>query len=89
MNAPRRVERVDWTDLVILEIFDLHEAAGLSLSQVALRYGVSRSAIGSIIKRVRDDLARSEAAGPRAVSPGNRDGDLGRRWWARGQACAG
>lgn len=75
-------------DITILRILDMIERLGLSASDVGEVVGRSRSSVLGIVKRVRDDLAFSEAGpfapctGP-AVRVGNRDGDLPPRWWAR------
>jgi len=74
------------SDEVILQMLDLMERHGHSASEVAARFGITRSAVLGSLKRVRDDLAVSEAApyapgtGP-AVREGNRDGDLEPLWW--------
>ena len=72
------------TDRQMLDILDLIDGQGESMARVAERYDVSRSVIAGLLKRVRDDLAMSEAApGRRARRPENQDGALGRRWWAK------
>ena len=77
------------TDVQILDILDRCERQGQSMAEVAERYGMSRSAIAGVLKRVRDDLAVSETAPlPRgsvaAYWPENRDGGMPARWWEAG-----
>jgi hypothetical protein len=88
--APREA----MTDAQLLEALDLHEHCGWTGDQIAARFGTTRGAILGAFKRIRDDLAASEAAGfapgtGPAVRPGNRDGDLGPRWWVRKAARRG
>lgn len=76
-----------WTDQQILTMLDMMDGNGRSSGEVARAFGTSRSAICGVVARVRNDLAASEAAGfapgqGPAVRPENRDGALGRRWWA-------
>ena len=70
-----------WTDEQLLDILDRAERQGQSMAAIeALQ-----------LKRVRDDLAASEAAPVprgqvRAYWPENQDGALGPRWWEAGIA---
>lgn len=79
---------VAWTDEMMLRVLDATERQGQSAAEIGRAMGCSRSAVLGLLKRLRDDLAASEAApfapgqGP-AVRPGNRDGDLGPLWWKR------
>ena len=71
-------------DRAMLDILDRVEAQGMTNEMAGARYGMSRSAVASMVMRVRKDLADSEAApGPKAKRPENQDGALGRRWWER------
>lgn len=77
------------TDGQILDILDRVDRQGQSMAEVGARYGVSRSAIAGVLKRVRDDLTKSELAplprgSLRAYWPENQDGALGPRWWEAG-----
>lgn len=89
MSAPPAYD-----DEQLLTILDLIERCGLTATDVAARFGTSRGSILGSVKRIRDDLAKSEAAPfPRgqfpAIKRGNRDGDLGPLWWKRAAVARG
>ena len=57
--------------------------------QLSERYGVSRGAVAGVLKRIRDDLAKADAAPLRrgevaAYWPENLDGGMAPRWWDAG-----
>lgn len=84
----------EWTDAAMLDVLDRVERRGESMEVAGAAHGFSRSAVAGMLKRVRDDLARSEAAPlPRGAHPVNRPenmpGAMGARWWARGLARRG
>jgi hypothetical protein len=79
----RRLASEAWTDEDILTILDLVEGERLSMSVIAARLRVSRSAIAGIVHRVRTDLARVP---DRAAKRENCDGGMPRGWWKRGRA---
>lgn len=78
----------------MLDVLDRIEADGQTMAEVAARYGVSRSAVAGLLKRIRDDLKAADLAvlsvrdqrrwGTRpAQKPENRDGGMPARWWQR------
>lgn len=76
-------------DGMVLDILDRVERQGQSMAAVAKAYGLSRSSVAGLLKRVRDDLAESEALpAPRgqvlAYWPENKDGGMPARWWQAG-----
>ena len=73
----------------LLDILDRTERLGESMAEVGERYGISRSAVAGVLKRIRDDLAKACAAPLRrgdvaAARPANLDGGMAPRWWADG-----
>lgn len=73
-------------DGVVLDVLDCVERKGKTMAEAGLPHGLSRSAVAGLLKRVRDDLATSEAAPvPRgqvlAYWPENRNGGMPARWW--------
>ena len=80
-----------WTDEQLLDILDRAERQGQTMAEIGAHHAASRNAVAGILKRVRDDLAASEAAPVprgqvRAYWPENQDGALGPRWWEAGIA---
>lgn len=76
--------RVEWSDSEMLEALDMVDRAGLTgevaargLSELAGR-NFTRSSVLGKVNRIRSDCA-PDAPG---LSPGNRTGDMGARWWA-------
>ena len=68
--------RMEWTDAMILQALDMHERQGPAADLVGQRFGVSRSAVLGLIKRIRDaDVPCG------CVRPENRDGGMPARWW--------
>lgn len=76
-------------DGVILDVLDRVEREGQSMAAAGGVHGLSRSSVAGLLKRVRDDLAKSEAAPlprgqVRAYWPENKDGGMPARWWQAG-----
>lgn len=69
-----------WTDMQILDVLDLMDVHGWTGTQVAERYGVSRSAIIGLRHRVLTDLRKSEI-GAHPCRPENSDGGMPHGWW--------
>jgi hypothetical protein len=75
------------SDEDMLEILDRIEGRGMSYAEAGAPYGLTRSAVASIVRRVLGDLALSEV-GSAVRRAENRDGALGRRWWAQVRGVA-
>lgn len=67
----------DERDLTILYLKDVQ---GMTLSAIAQRFHISRSAVARVIKRVRDTYA----APCTCRKAENRDGGMAERWWRNG-----
>lgn len=75
----------DLTDMQILEMMHLMDHCGLTGTDVARRYGRSRSAILGLRFRILRDLEASER-GAQARKPENRDGGMPPGWWRKRRA---
>jgi predicted DNA-binding protein YlxM (UPF0122 family) len=71
----------------MLQALHLAERQGLSMGALGRHFGVTRSAVAGVLKRVRDDLERSNADGPFAVKPENRECGMPDLWWMAGLAA--
>lgn len=79
------------SDAEILEVLDIVERQGQTMAEAGRVLGMTRSGVAGLLKRVRDDLAESEAAPVLrgqvpAYWPENRDGGMPARWWEAGLA---
>lgn len=77
------------SDGMALDILDRVERQGQTMSEAGTAHGLSRDSVAGLLRRVRDDLAASEAAPflpgtGAAVKPDSRDGGMPVRWWEAG-----
>jgi transposase len=77
MAGPTKTRRDDIRDL---EILHKAEVDGLVYAQIGQRYGMTRSAVGGLIKRFRD---AADDVPCRCRKLENRDGGMPARWWAK------
>lgn len=70
------------TDLQLLDMLDRMDRLGESAAKVAEAFGVTRSSICGLRRRVTRDYEAS-VAGSVIVKLENMDGHLGPRWWAK------
>jgi hypothetical protein len=79
-------------DGVVLDVLDRVLGRGQSYAEAGAPHGMTRSAVGGMMKRVRDDADIAEGLPiprgfKRAFLPENMDGGMPARWWEAGLAA--
>ncbi|PTX36568.1 hypothetical protein IQ03_05295 [Gemmobacter caeni] len=69
----------------MLVALDCRDRLNMTAAEIGKRLGRSRAAVCGLMKRIQDDLSKSDA-GATVLLPENQDGTMGPLWWKRGLA---